>query len=160
RISGLEGTSGGHLVQPPAQTRALSSLTLKTSKERDSTTFLGNPFHLSSHNCWVVGREEREDLTLQYLPITWFLFAESGKQDLRVMETDYTNSAIVYIFKDSDEKSSVTLQLYSRNQEVNPEALKRFKEVYPPMGLTDSMLAVLPKSGKCHQSREAVHHGR
>ncbi|KAG6922517.1 lipocalin-15-like, partial [Chelydra serpentina] len=39
--------------------------------------------------------------------------SQRGKQDLRVMETDYTNSAIVYIFKDSDEKSSVTLQLYS-----------------------------------------------
>ncbi|XP_039362967.1 lipocalin-15 [Mauremys reevesii] len=75
--------------------------------------------------------------------------SQMGKQDMRVVATDYTNYAIVYTFKDDDGKSSTTLQLYSRIQEVNPEAMKTFKELYPPMGLTDDMLVVLPKSDEC-----------
>ncbi|XP_034649191.1 lipocalin-15-like [Trachemys scripta elegans] len=75
--------------------------------------------------------------------------SQMGKNDLRVMETDYTHYAIVYTFKDSDGKSSTTLQLYSRVQEVDSEVMKRFKELYPPMGLTDNMLVVLPKSDEC-----------
>ncbi|XP_032629381.1 lipocalin-15 isoform X2 [Chelonoidis abingdonii] len=75
--------------------------------------------------------------------------SQMGKQDMRVVATDYTNYAIVYTFKDDDGKSSTTLQLYSRIQEVNPEAMKIFKELYPPMGLTDNMLVILPKSDEC-----------
>ncbi|XP_065275075.1 lipocalin-15-like [Emys orbicularis] len=75
--------------------------------------------------------------------------SQMGKKDLRVMETDYTHYAIVYTFKDSDGKSSTTLQLYSRYQKVDSEVMKRFKELYPPMGLTDNMLVVLPKSDEC-----------
>ncbi|KAM9117086.1 lipocalin-15-like [Pangshura tecta] len=110
-----------------------------------------NSLHANQHSCWVIVGEEREDLTLQYLAITWFLSTEMGKQDMRVVATDYTSYAIVYTLKDDDGKSSTTLQLYSRNQEVNPEAMKTFKELYPPMGLTDDMLVILPKSGKCHR---------
>uniref|UniRef100_A0A8C0HCP1 Prostaglandin D2 synthase n=1 Tax=Chelonoidis abingdonii TaxID=106734 RepID=A0A8C0HCP1_CHEAB len=84
-----------------------------------------------------------------------FLSTEMGKQDMRVVATDYTNYAIVYTFKDDDGKSSTTLQLYSRIQEVNPEAMKIFKELYPPMGLTDNMLVILPKSGKCHRAPDS-----
>uniref|UniRef100_A0A8C4W6V6 Lipocalin/cytosolic fatty-acid binding domain-containing protein n=1 Tax=Gopherus evgoodei TaxID=1825980 RepID=A0A8C4W6V6_9SAUR len=76
-----------------------------------------------------------------------FLSTEMGKQDMRVVATDYTNYAIVYTFKDDDGKSSTTLQLYSRIQKVNPEAMKTFKELYPAMGLTDNMLVIFPKSG-------------
>ncbi|XP_030391689.1 lipocalin-15 isoform X1 [Gopherus evgoodei] len=74
---------------------------------------------------------------------------QMGKQDMRVVATDYTNYAIVYTFKDDDGKSSTTLQLYSRIQKVNPEAMKTFKELYPAMGLTDNMLVIFPKSDEC-----------
>uniref|UniRef100_A0A674K479 Solute carrier family 12 member 3 n=1 Tax=Terrapene triunguis TaxID=2587831 RepID=A0A674K479_9SAUR len=54
QISGLEETSGGHLVQPPVQSRTNPQLNhpsqgfvkpdLKTSEDGDSTISLGNPF--------------------------------------------------------------------------------------------------------------------
>ncbi|XP_067417536.1 lipocalin-15 [Emydura macquarii macquarii] len=75
--------------------------------------------------------------------------SQKGTRDLRVMETDYEHYAIMYTFKQGDEERGTTLQLLSRTQEVSPEALKRLKELYPPMGLTDNMLVVLPKSGLC-----------
>ncbi|KFV77838.1 Lipocalin, partial [Struthio camelus australis] len=73
------------------------------------------------------------------------------KRDLRVMETDYDHYAIVYTVKESDREPSTTLQLYTRGQDVDPQLLKKFKELYPTMGLTDDMLVVMPKSGECQQ---------
>ncbi|KYO23102.1 extracellular fatty acid-binding protein-like [Alligator mississippiensis] len=72
-----------------------------------------------------------------------------GKRDFRVVETDYAHYAIVYIRKDKDGETNVTLQLFSRVQDVHPEALKRFKELYPTMGLTEDILVILPKSDRC-----------
>ncbi|XP_059571988.1 lipocalin-15-like [Alligator mississippiensis] len=77
------------------------------------------------------------------------LTAVMGKRDFRVVETDYAHYAIVYVRKDKDGKTSVTLQLFSRVQDVHPEALKRFKELYPTMGLTEDILVILPKSDRC-----------
>ncbi|XP_068771432.1 lipocalin-15-like isoform X2 [Struthio camelus] len=76
------------------------------------------------------------------------------KRDLRVMETDYDHYAIVYTVKESDREPSTTLQLYTRGQDVDPQLLKKFKELYPTMGLTDDMLVVMPKSGECQQGRQ------
>lgn len=62
----------------------------------------------------MVFGEERGGLTLPLLGIIWFLFAEKGTRDLRVLETDYEHYAIMYTFKQGDEESGTTLQLLSR----------------------------------------------
>ncbi|NXA40494.1 LCN15 protein, partial [Eudromia elegans] len=73
---------------------------------------------------------------------------EEGKRDLIVVETDYEHYAIVSSVTERDEQPSATLQLYTRGRDVSPQLLEKFKELYPTMGLTDDMLAVMPTSGE------------
>ncbi|NWX91159.1 LCN15 protein, partial [Nothoprocta pentlandii] len=79
---------------------------------------------------------------------------EEGKRDLRVIETDYEHYAIVSSAAESDKKSSTTLQLYMRGHDVSPQLLKKFKELYPTVGLTDDMLAIMPKSGEWQHGQQ------
>ncbi|NXU22294.1 LCN15 protein, partial [Thalassarche chlororhynchos] len=71
------------------------------------------------------------------------------KRDLRVMETDYSCYAIVHEVKQSGRETSTGMQLLTREQDVSPQLLQKFKELIPTMGLTKDMLAVLPKTGEC-----------
>ncbi|TRZ12724.1 hypothetical protein HGM15179_014372 [Zosterops borbonicus] len=87
------------------------------------------------------------------------LFQQSGQaghyigaqdeRDLRVMETDYSNYAVVHEAHHSEGESSTALQLLSREQDVSPQILQRFMELLPTVGLTTDMLAILPKSDQC-----------
>ncbi|NXM76415.1 LCN15 protein, partial [Serilophus lunatus] len=71
------------------------------------------------------------------------------KRDLFVMETDYSHYAIVHEAHHSEMETSTALQLLTREQDVSPQLLLKFTELIPTMGLTEDMLAVLPKSGEC-----------
>ncbi|NXW24042.1 LCN15 protein, partial [Circaetus pectoralis] len=71
------------------------------------------------------------------------------KRDLRVMETDYSCYAIVHERQQSRQESSTALQLLTREQNMSPQLLQKFKELIPTVGLTKDMLAILPKSGEC-----------
>nr|XP_028587572.1 lipocalin-15-like isoform X1 [Podarcis muralis] len=74
---------------------------------------------------------------------------ENAKRDMRVLETDYTNFALLYTFKEiEDEPSSTTVQLYTRTQDISNEVLEKFKEHYHKVGLTDDLMVILPKSGE------------
>ncbi|NXK28604.1 LCN15 protein, partial [Arenaria interpres] len=87
------------------------------------------------------------------------LFQQSGQaghyvaaqemRDLRVMETDYSSYAIVHEFKRSGQEPHSAMQLLTREQDVSPQLLQKFKELMPTVGLTTDMVAVLPKSGEC-----------
>uniref|UniRef100_A0A8C9FCC1 Lipocalin/cytosolic fatty-acid binding domain-containing protein n=1 Tax=Pavo cristatus TaxID=9049 RepID=A0A8C9FCC1_PAVCR len=75
---------------------------------------------------------------------------ETGeKRDLRVMDTDYEHYAIVYSQQKDSQEPSTMLQLYSgsRNQDMSPHLLQKFKELFHSMGLTEDMLVMLPHSG-------------
>ncbi|NXA24884.1 LCN15 protein, partial [Ibidorhyncha struthersii] len=61
-------------------------------------------------------------------------------RDLRVMETDYSHYAIVHELKQSGQDPHTALQL-----------LSGFKELILTVGLTEDMMAVLPKSGECQE---------
>ncbi|NXI84223.1 LCN15 protein, partial [Rhipidura dahli] len=86
------------------------------------------------------------------------LFQQSGqaghyvgaqeKRDLRVMNTDYGHYAILHEAQHSETEPSTALQLLTREQDVSPQLLQKFMELVPTMGLTQDMLAVLPKSGE------------
>ncbi|NXN60815.1 LCN15 protein, partial [Rynchops niger] len=69
--------------------------------------------------------------------------------DLRVMETDYSGYAIVQEIKRSGEEPHNALQLLAREQDASPQLLQKFKELVPTVGLTQDMVAILPKSGEC-----------
>ncbi|NWU44711.1 LCN15 protein, partial [Hylia prasina] len=86
------------------------------------------------------------------------LFQQSGqaghyvgaqeKRDLHVMETDYSDYAILHEAHHSKGEPSMALQLLTREQDVSPQLLQKFMELIPTMGLTEDMLVLLPKSGK------------
>ncbi|NXF29969.1 LCN15 protein, partial [Nyctibius bracteatus] len=74
------------------------------------------------------------------------------KRDLRVMETDYGRYAIMHELHQSGREPSTALQLLTREQDVSPQLLQKFKELIPTVkGLTEDMLAVLPQSGECQE---------
>ncbi|KAJ6633657.1 hypothetical protein lerEdw1_014335 [Lerista edwardsae] len=80
---------------------------------------------------------------------------EKATRDTRVMETDYSNFAILYTFKeplDKAEPSSTTLQLYTRAPHVSPEVLEKFKKHYHDVGLTDDLMVLPPKSDACFKA--------
>ncbi|XP_038623876.1 LOW QUALITY PROTEIN: uncharacterized protein LOC119946558 [Tachyglossus aculeatus] len=72
-----------------------------------------------------------------------------AQKDVRVVATDYVNFSILYAFSDVKGITSTNIQLYSRTQDVSPEGLKKFKEFYPTVGLSDDMMVMLPKSDAC-----------
>eukprot|EP00075_Anas_platyrhynchos_P037587 XP_027326840.1 extracellular fatty acid-binding protein-like isoform X1 [Anas platyrhynchos] len=71
------------------------------------------------------------------------------KTDLRVMDTDYKHYAIVYTLRDRGQEPSTTLQLYTREPDVSPQFLQKFKALFHTVGLTEDMLAILPQSDQC-----------
>uniref|UniRef100_A0A8C5JT88 Lipocalin/cytosolic fatty-acid binding domain-containing protein n=1 Tax=Junco hyemalis TaxID=40217 RepID=A0A8C5JT88_JUNHY len=86
------------------------------------------------------------------------LFQQSGqagrymgaqeKRNLCVMETDYSHYAVLHEVQHSETEPSTALQLLTREQDVSPQLLQKFMELIPTMGLTQDMLAILPKSGE------------
>ncbi|NXC47990.1 LCN15 protein, partial [Penelope pileata] len=80
---------------------------------------------------------------------TGVLEEKQEKRDMRVVDTDYEHYAIVYLLRDSGREPSTTLQLYTRKQDMSPQLLQKFKELFLSMGLTADMLAILPHSGEC-----------
>ncbi|KFO76023.1 Lipocalin, partial [Cuculus canorus] len=83
--------------------------------------------------------------------IAWGSSAAQEKRDLRVVETDYSSYAIVYQVQQSQQEPSTSLQLFMREQDASPELLEKFKHLLPTMGLTEDMLAILPKTGECQE---------
>nr|XP_030142455.1 lipocalin-15 [Taeniopygia guttata] len=87
------------------------------------------------------------------------LFQQSGqaghymgaqeKRNLRVMEADYSHYAVLHEVQHSEAEPSTALQLLTREQDVSPQLLQKFMELIPTMGLTEDMLAILPKSDQC-----------
>uniref|UniRef100_A0A669Q3X4 Lipocalin/cytosolic fatty-acid binding domain-containing protein n=1 Tax=Phasianus colchicus TaxID=9054 RepID=A0A669Q3X4_PHACC len=81
-----------------------------------------------------------------------YIGTEKGeKRDLRVMDTDYEHYAIVYTQQKDSQEPSTMLQLYTRNQDMSPQLLQKFKKLFHSVGLTEDMLVVLPHSGECQK---------
>ncbi|KAL4689322.1 hypothetical protein H8959_012113 [Pygathrix nigripes] len=79
-----------------------------------------------------------------------------GYLDVRIVDTDYSSFAVLYIYKELEGALSTMVQLYSRTQDVSPQALKAFQDFYPTLGLSDDMMVMLPKSDACSpESKEA-----
>ncbi|XP_047624936.1 lipocalin-15-like isoform X6 [Phacochoerus africanus] len=72
-----------------------------------------------------------------------------GYLDVRVVDTDYSSFAVVYIYKELEGALSTLVQLYSRTQEASPQAVKTFQDFYPTVGLPHDMMVALPKSDAC-----------
>ncbi|NXJ79045.1 LIPO protein, partial [Trogon melanurus] len=71
-----------------------------------------------------------------------------SKHDIRVVETNYDEYALVATQIAKSTGSSTMVLLYSRTKELSPERLERFTQFSRERGLTDDEILILPETGK------------
>ncbi|NWU69548.1 LIPO protein, partial [Pterocles burchelli] len=76
-----------------------------------------------------------------------------SKHDIRVVETNYDEYALVATSISKNGGSFAMVLLYSRTKELSPERLERFTQFSKELGLTDDEILVLPQTGECGQGR-------
>ncbi|XP_027412679.1 lipocalin-15 isoform X1 [Bos indicus x Bos taurus] len=153
------------LVQPDFDANKFSGLWYVVSMVSDCKVFLGKKDHLlmstrdikasAGGNLSVHMEFPRADgcnqADAEYLRVGaqgHFRVPALGYLDVRVVDTDYSSFAVVYIYKELEGALSTMVQLYSRTQEASPQALEAFQDFYPTVGLPADMVTMLPKSGR------------
>ncbi|XP_040081679.1 lipocalin-15 [Oryx dammah] len=152
------------LVQPDFDANKFSGLWYVVSMVSDCQVFLGKKDHLlmSTRNIKASAggnlsvhmefprAEGCNQVDAEYLRVGaqgHFRVPALGYLDVRVVDTDYSSFAVVYIYKELEGALSTMVQLYSRTREASPQALEAFQDFYPTVGLPAGMVAMLPKSG-------------
>ncbi|XP_070451255.1 lipocalin-15 isoform X2 [Equus przewalskii] len=153
------------LVQPDFDAKKFSGLWYVVSMASDCKVFLGKKDHLLMSTSTVKAitggnlsvhmefpRADRcNQVDAEYLKVGsegHFRVPALGYLDVRIVDTDYSSFAVVYIYKELEGALSTMVQLYSRTQEASPQAVKAFQDFYPTVGLPDDMMVTLPKSGR------------
>ncbi|NXN99029.1 LIPO protein, partial [Rhinopomastus cyanomelas] len=72
-----------------------------------------------------------------------------SKHNIRVVETNYDEYALVATQISKSTGSSTMVLLYSRTKEVSPKRLERFSDFSREQGLMDEEILVLPQTDKC-----------
>ncbi|XP_019495989.1 PREDICTED: lipocalin-15 isoform X1 [Hipposideros armiger] len=154
------------LVQPDFDAKKFSGLWFVVSMVSDCKVFLDKKDHLLMSTTVVTAAAEgnlsvhmafpRADgcnqVDAEYMRVGsqgHFRVPALGYLDVRIVHTDYSSFAVVYIYKELQGALSTMVQLYSRTQEASPQALKAFQDFYPTVGLPDDMMVMLPKSDAC-----------
>ncbi|XP_044634276.1 lipocalin-15 isoform X2 [Equus asinus] len=154
------------LVQPDFDAKKFSGLWYVVSMASDCKVFLGKKDHLLMSTSTVKAitggnlsvhmefpRADRcNQVDAEYLKVGsegHFRVPALGYLDVRIVDTDYSSFAVVYIYKELEGALSTMVQLYSRTQEASPQAVKAFQDFYPTVGLPDDMMVTLPKSDVC-----------
>ncbi|KAM6170146.1 lipocalin-15-like [Rhynchocyon petersi] len=161
------------LVQPDFDAKKFSGLWYMVAMVSDCKVFLHKKDHLLMSTQTI---QAKEDGSLHYhMEFPWadgckrmdaeylkvgsaghFRAPALGYLDVRVADTDYSSFAVVYIYKELEGVFSTMVQLYSRTQDLSPQAMKAFQDFYPTVGLSDDMMATLPKSDGCR--RDSISH--
>ncbi|NWY51162.1 LIPO protein, partial [Chionis minor] len=76
-----------------------------------------------------------------------------SKHDIRVVETNYEEYALVATQISKSTGSSTMVLLYSRTKELSPERLERFTQFSREQGLTDEEILILPQTGERLEGR-------
>uniref|UniRef100_A0A8B9CPH0 Prostaglandin-H2 D-isomerase n=1 Tax=Anser brachyrhynchus TaxID=132585 RepID=A0A8B9CPH0_9AVES len=76
-----------------------------------------------------------------------------SKHDIRVVETNYDEYALVATRISKSTGTSTMVLLYSRTKELSPERLERFTQFSKEQGLTDEEILILPQTGKSRQKQ-------
>ncbi|XP_039575824.1 lipocalin-15-like isoform X3 [Passer montanus] len=92
---------------------------------------------------------QKFELLFQHSGQAGHYMGAQDKRNLSVMETDYSHYAVLHEVQLSEAEPSTALQLLTREQDVSPQLLQKFMELIPTLGLTEDMLAILPKSDQC-----------
>ncbi|XP_068513426.1 lipocalin-like isoform X1 [Anas acuta] len=69
-----------------------------------------------------------------------------SKHDIRVVETNYDEYALVATRISKSTGTSTMVLLYSRTKELSPERLERFTQFSKEQGLTDEEILILPQT--------------
>ncbi|XP_025905260.1 lipocalin-like [Nothoprocta perdicaria] len=72
-----------------------------------------------------------------------------SKHDIRIVETNYDEYALVATEISKNSGTSTMVLLYSRTKELSPERLERFTQFSKEQGLADEDILILPKTDKC-----------
>ncbi|XP_054030516.1 lipocalin [Dryobates pubescens] len=72
-----------------------------------------------------------------------------SKHDIRVVETNYDEYALVATQISKGSGSSTMVLLYSRTKELSPERLERFTQFSREQGLMEEEILILPHTDKC-----------
>ncbi|XP_006863862.1 PREDICTED: lipocalin-15 [Chrysochloris asiatica] len=154
------------LLQPDFNAQNFSGLWYVVAMVSDCKAFLSEKDHLLMSTQTIEATEEGHlhvhmelpqadncsQVDVDYLRVGsagHFRVPALGYLDVRISDTDYSSFAVVYIYKELEGALSTLVQLFSRTQDVSPEATKAFQDFYPKVGLPDDMAVTLPKSGLC-----------
>uniref|UniRef100_A0A672UCY9 Prostaglandin-H2 D-isomerase n=1 Tax=Strigops habroptila TaxID=2489341 RepID=A0A672UCY9_STRHB len=74
-----------------------------------------------------------------------------SKHDIRVVETNYEEYALVATQISKSTGPSTMVLLYSRTKELSPEHLERFTQFSREQGLADDEILILPRTGEHSQ---------
>ncbi|OPJ86355.1 lipocalin [Patagioenas fasciata monilis] len=72
-----------------------------------------------------------------------------SEHNIRVVETNYKEYALVFTQISKSTGSSNMVLLYSRTKELSPERLERFTQFSGEQGLTDEEILILPPTDQC-----------
>uniref|UniRef100_A0A8C3VPU9 Lipocalin 15 n=1 Tax=Catagonus wagneri TaxID=51154 RepID=A0A8C3VPU9_9CETA len=154
------------LVQPDFDAKKFSGRWYVVSMVSDCKVFQSNKAHLPMSTSDIKATEEGDlsvhmefpgpggcnQVDAEYLRTGsqgHFRVPALGYLDVRIVDTDYSSFAVVYIYKELEGALSTLVQLYSRTQEASPQAMKAFRDFYPTVGLPHDMMVTLPKSDAC-----------
>ncbi|NXH16910.1 LIPO protein, partial [Bucco capensis] len=72
-----------------------------------------------------------------------------SKHDIRIVETNYDEYALVATQISKSSGSSTMVLLYGRTKELSPERMERFTQFSREQGLMDEEILILPQTDKC-----------
>ncbi|XP_019365984.1 PREDICTED: lipocalin-like [Gavialis gangeticus] len=72
-----------------------------------------------------------------------------SQHNIRVVETNYDEYALVYTKKVKDTNTFTMVLLYGRTKELSPERLEKFTQFSKGQGLPEDAILILPKSDQC-----------
>ncbi|NWW53801.1 LIPO protein, partial [Pedionomus torquatus] len=71
-----------------------------------------------------------------------------SEHDIRVVETNYDEYALMFTQISKSTSSSNMVLLYSRTKELSPERMERFTQFSREQGLMDEEMLILPQTGE------------
>ncbi|XP_058866718.1 lipocalin-like [Acipenser ruthenus] len=80
---------------------------------------------------------------------TFYSKAWGNENDVRVVETNYDEFALLHTIKTKGDSVSVLTKLYGRSQELRPELIQKFQQHSLAQGLTRDNVLILPKNVEC-----------
>ncbi|XP_071390017.1 lipocalin-like [Centroberyx affinis] len=78
--------------------------------------------------------------------------AWNNENDMRIVEVQYDDYALVHTIKSKEGVSEVLNKLYSRSQEASATLQQRFSQFSQETGVLPENIAILPKNAECPEA--------